>query len=241
MLRILTYNIRHGQGLDDRIDLARIADVIRETEPDLVAVQEVDQATRRSDGVDQAHTLGELTGLHAAFGPAMAYSGGEYGVAVLSRTPIMSTTVHPLPHSPDREPRTSLEVATAPTTDAPSVRLVCTHLDYLPDDTDRLAQVQRLNRLFAQPDGTPTLLAGDLNTTPDSPAIELLSMNWTDTCAADPTPTFPADQPTTKIDYVLARTADPWSIMRAQVLAAPLASDHRPLLAILALPNADED
>lgn len=234
-LRILTYNIRHGRGLDDRIDLGRIADVIRAAEPDLAAIQEVDRCTRRSGGVDQAQALGELTGLHAAFGPAMDFSGGHYGVAVLSRAPIASAVVHPLPHAPDHEPRTSLEVVTAPTADTPPLRLISTHLDYLPDDTDRLAQAHELNQLFAPPDETPTLLAGDFNATPDSSPIGVISERWTDTWTGAPTPTFPTDEPTVKIDYIFARTADPWSVTQAHVLHAPLASDHHPVLAVLGL------
>ena len=70
-VRVLTYNIRHGQGMDGRVDLSRVADVIRRLEPDVVALQEVDQATTRAGGVDQAAELGRLTGLHSAFGKAM--------------------------------------------------------------------------------------------------------------------------------------------------------------------------
>src|SRR3990172_3828554 len=80
-VRVLTYNIHHGEGTDGRIDLARIAAVIQRLAPDVVALQEVDKLTSRSEGVDQAAELGRLTKLHAAFGKAMDYAGGEYGQA----------------------------------------------------------------------------------------------------------------------------------------------------------------
>src|SRR4051794_910403 len=81
--RVLTYNIHHGEGTDGRLDLGRIAGVIKSCQADVVGLQEVDQATERSGGVDQAATLSELTGLHATFGKAIDYRGGAYGLAVL--------------------------------------------------------------------------------------------------------------------------------------------------------------
>ena len=52
-VRVLTYNIHHGEGMDGKIDLERIAAVIKRLEPDVVALQEVDVKTTRSQGVDQ--------------------------------------------------------------------------------------------------------------------------------------------------------------------------------------------
>src|SRR5688500_5929836 len=87
VVRVLTYNIHHGEGTDRQLNLERLADVIKSVNPDLVGLQEVDQKTARSKGVDQAARLAELTGLRAIFGKAMEYQGGGYGLAVLSRWP----------------------------------------------------------------------------------------------------------------------------------------------------------
>src|SRR5688572_12746619 len=78
-LRVLTYNIHHAEGTDGKLDLARIARVIHEQQPDLVALQEVDVKTRRTGGVDQAAELAKLTGMHVAFGKGIDFQGGEYG------------------------------------------------------------------------------------------------------------------------------------------------------------------
>src|SRR5687768_6315860 len=83
VVRVLTYNIHHGEGTDRRFDLERLAAVIKSVNPDLVGLQEVDEKTARSNGVDQAARLGELTGMHAIFGKAMDYQGGAYGLAIL--------------------------------------------------------------------------------------------------------------------------------------------------------------
>ncbi|HEY3237285.1 MAG TPA: endonuclease/exonuclease/phosphatase family protein, partial [Polyangiaceae bacterium] len=89
-LRLVTYNTHHGECVDGRFELERLAAIIRSLDPDLVGLQEVDNLTVRSGNVDQARVLGELTGMRHAFGRAMDFDGGEYGEAVLSRWPILS-------------------------------------------------------------------------------------------------------------------------------------------------------
>ena len=90
-VRVLTYNIHHGEGRDGELDLPRLGRVITSVQPDLVALQEVDVGTSRVGGVDQLAELARLTGMHAQFGKAMDYMGGGYGVAVLSRWSLEST------------------------------------------------------------------------------------------------------------------------------------------------------
>src|SRR5438128_289035 len=90
-IRVMTYNIDHGSGLDQKVNLERTAKVISDSKVDLVAIQEVDCKTRRTGGVDQAEELGKLTGLHSAFGKAMNFSGGQYGIVILSRWPILDS------------------------------------------------------------------------------------------------------------------------------------------------------
>ena len=63
MVRVLTYNIHHGEGLDGRIDLPRQAAIMTSAAPDLVALQEVDRGTARAGGVDQLAELARLTGM----------------------------------------------------------------------------------------------------------------------------------------------------------------------------------
>lgn len=82
-LRVLAYNIHHGEGMDDAVDLPRIADVIRSEKPDFVALQEVDKGVNRSGKVNQAMVLGELLGMYHNFAKFMDYDGGEYGLARL--------------------------------------------------------------------------------------------------------------------------------------------------------------
>ena len=52
-LRVLSYNIHHAEGIDGKLDVARIARVINDCQPDLVALQEVDKLVERTESIDQ--------------------------------------------------------------------------------------------------------------------------------------------------------------------------------------------
>lgn len=243
-LRVLTYNILHGAGLDKKLDLTRTAGVIKRANPDLVALQEVDNGTKRCGGVDEAAELGRLTGMHAAFGEAMPFGGGQYGDAVLSRFPIEQTARHALPYSKDREPRQALEVrvnvpAPASSGGKPrsgrSVRFMSTHWDHLDDDTDRISQAKAIVEIAASDPATPLIMAGDLNTQPGSAALAALGPDWLDTTSAAPAPSFPSDKPKIRIDFIFPRPASQWRVVSAEVINEPEASDHRPVLAVVEL------
>src|SRR5882672_6615404 len=88
-LRVMTYNIHVGVGMDKKQDLARIAEVINHERPDLVGLQEVDRGVERTGHVDEVAELARLTGMDYAFAPNLRFQGGWYGVAVLSRLPIL--------------------------------------------------------------------------------------------------------------------------------------------------------
>ncbi len=226
-LRVLTYNIHHGEAMDGKFDYERLAKVINDLSPDIVALQEVDDGTERASGVDQAALLGKLCGMHHVFGQAMPYQGGRYGEAILSRFPIVKTAVHPLPYRPGREPRAAIEVWIEPQGIGP-LRFVGTHLCHL-DNEIRTQQTTRLGELLPVKDGPPIILAGDFNARPGSdPMNVLLNAGWTDVVA-----------PRSKIDYILVRSSDPWQVEDVLIVDEPVASDHDPVLAVLQWQGAD--
>lgn len=232
MLRVLSYNIHHGEGVDGRLELTRLAGIISASGADLVALQEVDQKTTRSKRIDQAAELAELTGLRHAYGKAMDYQGGAYGQALLSRWPLEEFTVHPLPNPAKVEPRIAISAIVRPP-GMPAVRVIGTHLDASREDTARLQQAAALNELFAK-DDTLTVLMGDLNARPESAVMKPLFAVWADASIGNPLPTIPAKKPTGRIDYVLLRPAGVWRVMSSTVLPEAIASDHRPLFVELA-------
>lgn len=231
-IRVLSYNIHHGEGVDGRLDLPRLARIISGSGADLVALQEVDRRAQRTGGVDQAEELGRLTGLYSVFGPAMDFQGGAYGQALLGRWPFRDFMLHPLPNPSGREPRIAVSARIQPP-GWPVMRFAGTHLDHVRDDGDRWEQAARLLEVFGT-GAEPTVLAGDFNATPDSRVMASLLARWRDAAADDPQPTIPAEAPRARIDYVLLNPAAPWRVNRASVLAEAVASDHRPVLVELA-------
>lgn len=221
-LRVLTYNIHHGRAMDGKFDYERLADTIAKLEPDVIALQEVDNKTRRASGVDQAAELGKRLKMNHVFGNALYFSDGQYGEAVLSRFPIDQAKAHHLPYRFGNEPRTALEVRVTPDNGIPAFTFVGTHLCHQSGKT-RLEQTQELNGLFSSRRDLPVIMAGDLNARPDSEPMQvLLSGTWIDAVAPD-----------SKIDYILLRKNDPWKIVKTIVVDEPVVSDHDPILTIL--------
>ncbi|MCW5556397.1 MAG: endonuclease/exonuclease/phosphatase family protein [Verrucomicrobiae bacterium] len=230
-VRVLSYNIHHGEGTDGKLDLDRIASVIRSANPDLVAVQEVDQLTDRTGHVDQAKAVGERTGLHAVFGKAMNFSGGAYGQAVLSRWPVETVEVFPLPGAPGREPRIALLARVRPPGATAPLWFVSTHFDHERDDL-RIASAQALSGRLRTLEA-PVLLAGDFNAVPESQPLQILFQNFADASASRPEPTIPSEAPEHRIDFVLYAPANGWRVLKTSVLPEAVASDHRPVFAEL--------
>ncbi len=220
-LRVLTYNIHHGQGTDGRFDYERLAKVVNDLAPDIVALQEVDRETDRVSGLDQAALLSERCQMHYVFGPAMPFQNGQYGQAILSRFPFDKMTVHTLPQHLGREPRVAVETHIT-VEGIGALVFISTHLCHQDNDV-RLMQTRRLAELFADQGGPPLILAGDFNARADSdPMRVLLEEGWIDTIA-----------PKSIIDYILVRASDPWKIREVVIVDEPVVSDHDPILSIL--------
>lgn len=240
-LRVLTYNIHHGEGTDGKLDLPRIARVISDQKPDLVALQEVDRKTRRTRDVDQPAQLARLTGMNAAFGRGIDFEGGGYGNAVLSRFRIETTEVHRLPLKEGEERRCALVVTVRPWEAGPQVVFVATHLNHR-DEAERVREVEEIQRVLAD-ERRPTILAGDLNSRPATPPVQKFSGAWLDAAlSAKPESafTFPSDKPVRRIDYVLLRPATAWRVVETLVVNEPVASDHRPVLAAVEWRGGDK-
>lgn len=228
-LRVLSYNMHHGRGTDGVVDLPRIGNVIRGCRADLVFLQEVDNGTARTGGVDQTAELARLTGLHGVFGRQIDYQGGRYGQALLARKPLLEPRVHVLPGDPDSETRIAfsarLEVA------GRSMVVVGTHLHHR-DPTARLEQARMIATL--ELGRGPMILGGDLNAPPGSEPLAAILTSWRSP-AAGPLLTFPAAAPARQIDFILYRPAGVLAAGPVRVLDEPVASDHRPLLAVFTL------
>lgn len=227
---VMAYNIHHGEGMDSVVDLERLAALIRDQDPDLVAIQEVDSSTERTGRVDQTARLAELTGLHAAFGAFMPYQGGGYGMAVLSRWPILNVRNLRLPDG--AEPRTALAIRVREPASGRELEFVGIH--FYRTEEERLAQAMTLLEVLAA-DTVPIILAGDFNSEPGGAVMDTLARSFHVLDKGADNLTFSSYDPVREIDFFLVRPADRFEVISHDVLDEPVASDHRPLTARLIL------
>ncbi len=221
---VATYNIRHGRGMDGQVNLERTAAAIRALEADVVGLQEVDRGVARSGSVDQSRTLGEQLGMSHAFGAFFAYQGGEYGMAILSRFPILRSEALRLPDG--NEPR----VAILAELELPSGRRVLAvnvHFDWVQSDSFRYQQVEALAAVLDTV-SLPMILVGDFNDRPGSRTLE----RWRPRFATLEKPeddrfTFSSLAPEQEIDHILLGPIAAWMPARGRVVADSVTSDHR--------------
>ena len=236
-IRVLVYNIHAGKDAAGADNLERVAALVRDTRADIALLQEVDVRTRRSGDVDQPAQLRELTGLHVAFGKSLDFQGGQYGIAILSRWPIDSSRVTPLPIDPPQlrsgvsyEPRAALRAFIR--SPAGPVIVVNTHLDASRDDHYRRQEARTVIAIADTLRAHGLLLVGgDFNSEPGSAVQQTLTASrlhdaWP-LCGGGNGFTYPADSGTKRIDYLYLPGGLRCS--RADVIATR-ASDHRPLL-----------
>jgi len=234
-ISVLVYNTHAGTDAKRVTNLERVAQIIKNEKADIVLLQEVDSATRRSGGVDQVARLRALTGYHGVFGRAIDYDGGGYGIAILSRWPIVSDTLFHLPvaqHDAKYEERGALVAVIS--TPGGALRVIDTHLEAY-SNSYRLEQARALAAIAAaQRDRGTTILGGDFNSEPGSGVISIFAdSGWRDAfvqCGAGSGLSFPADVPVKRIDYLLLSGAT--TCASAKVIDTD-ASDHRPVFFVL--------
>ncbi len=234
-LRIMSFNIHVGIGMDQRLDLERIADTILKEKPDLVALQEVDRFAERTQKADQPKILAALTGMNVVYGKTIDNSGGDYGIAVLSKFPITDYMFTTLPRAVEAE-RRGLLVATVRLDEARTIRFGCTHLCAY-HEKNRSAQVDAINEIAAR-EKSLFLLGGDFNAEPGSESNTRMGKRWTE--LTGPEPTFPSGKPDAKIDYIFYRAGEVAPGVRSElktletkVIPDEVASDHRPVCTVV--------
>lgn len=214
-LRLMTFNTHHCQGTDNVLNIARVAAIINQVQPDVVALQELDSMCTRSHKVFQLGQLAALTGMHATYGPTINYQGGKYGIGVLSKEKPLSSYQIALP---GKEARTLLVC------EFDNFVYAATHLAL--QEENRLTSATRIRQEAAKWD-KPLYLAGDFNAQPRSTFMSTLK-KYFKVCNKTDVGTYPSDTPTECIDYICKYrvTAD---VANAVVITDSMASDHRPL------------
>lgn len=220
VVRLMSYNVRNARGLDDVRNCQRIANVINNARPDVVAVQELDSVTNRSDRTDVLRELGERTQMHSYFAPAIDYDGGKYGIGLLTKTEPLSIRRLPLP---GREEARAMIIA-----EFDRFLFACTHLSLTKEDREKSLAILKAE---AAKSGKQFFLAGDFNAEGGSEFIKELKKDFR-ILSDTQHPTFPADKPVELLDYIVAsKHVEPDFVVKsAQVINEPVASDHRPTI-----------
>ena len=222
-LKIMSYNVRNGKGMDGVHNLQRVADVINSAKADIVAVQELDSMTNRSG---KKYVLGEiaaLTNMHPEYFPAIEFNGGKYGIGILYKKKPISVKGYNLP---GREEKRGILVA-----EFNQFLFACTHLSLA--EEDRMASLEIIGKI-AKESKKPFYLAGDLNAVPNSLFIKELEKDF-EILSNSKEFTFPADVPNRTLDYIAVwkGNAPRYREVAAQVVEEGMASDHRPIVADL--------
>lgn len=258
-VRVLNWNIAHGEGMDGMYDLRRVVDLINRADPDLVALQEVDrELATRSECDDQPAVLEKLANMHVDFAANLEdYAGSdcrdeaaaEYGTAILTKrsNPILETDHYFLPDSPEQRGLHGIETRV----NGQRLKLYTTHLTHQSED-DRMDQSEAIIDILDD-ESVPHIVTGDFNDTPDSDSIGLLSDRYTDAFVdaseisiptymdeeMDDAYTYPAahwrgDDPHSRIDYIFASSR---LSVESATLWETIASDHSPIFADVTLPR----
>jgi endonuclease/exonuclease/phosphatase family metal-dependent hydrolase len=250
-LKIMSYNIHHGEGIDGRLDLPGIAALIRETGTDIAGLQEVDQRTYRSMLVDQSAELSRLLDYKYVFTPHFPYSGGNYGLGLVSRYPIVAHKSHPLPTEAGSEAKSMLQATID--VEGTLINVFVIHFE-VNNAPLRQAQAEAAAAIAAR-SPYPALFMGDFNVTPESLVTVPLRHMMLDThisarflapashMDADAPvqrtylgggATFPTKTPTKRADLIWA--SPEWRPVGTPVLSiASPRSDHTAVVATLEL------
>lgn len=230
-LRVLTYNIYHGETTNGDIDMDMFAEIISSVSPDLVALQEVDKNVPRSDYLDITNELSERTGLNGYFFKFRDYKGGEYGAAILSKFPVVDEDVVQGYHrtgAPRVLPFVKVEID-----DGVYVYFNSSHLSTTMEEGGK--QTQQLSDYYNNTiNKAPLLIAGDLNLEPDSHEMEVLLNDDFSVSDTELLNTFSTRTGMRKkIDYVLYPNNENWEVISTERICRVDASDHCAFLSVL--------
>lgn len=235
-LKIVTYNIHscNPPSKPGECDINAVAKAIKDINPDIVFLQEVDKNTGRNGNYDdQAAAIGKAAGLNnTQFFPARVQGKGFYGVAILSKYKIEDIKIHLLPKYPDLEQRV-LGTAVIKLTSKERIVAAVTHLQHN-DHENRVDQIKEIIQILNS-ETRPVILGGDFNEkTTATDFFEPFDKAFTRTCIGYDCPnTFPAVNPSSIIDFLAFKPATAFSVNSHTIVNETYASDHLPVVSVL--------
>ncbi|WP_255473494.1 endonuclease/exonuclease/phosphatase family protein [Planomicrobium sp. CPCC 101110] len=249
-VKVMSFNIAHGLGMDGTVDLEKTASVIEDSCAGIIALQEVDRHfSARSSFVDQVDWLSRRLGMHAAFGATLDLEPEapdmprpQYGNAILSKYPIkyfenhlLRQVITPIGHNEQRGIlKAVIEVKGS------YISVYNTHLAFKDEELE-----VSINELLdiAGNDRFPRIIAGDFNAAPDHIQMKKMKKEFSDVflkMKRGDAYTYPASykneaagellKPVTRIDYIFMD--DEFDVAQTAVMDTAV-SDHLPILADL--------
>lgn len=230
-LRVMSYNIHYGKGMDGLFSLENIAGVINKSNADIVGLQEI------SDSL-MADRLGELTNMHVVFGQSLGKSNG-YGDAILSKLPFEWVNNLSIPSaSSSRYQAMAVDIELP--NNAGSVRIINTHFDWLKtlgSEHARLSSIDVIEEAFFKENSNlPVILTADLNSLPNSDVLKKLEeYGWVNYTDGNTYHTYSSTKPEKQIDYILYRSNKILEVENMFVMYGEESSDHLPVVMDLIL------
>lgn len=227
-VKILTYNIHHANppSKPNTIDIEAIAKVVNDSKADIIGIQEVDINVSRSELMNQAEKLAELTGTEYFFSKGIDLEKGYYGILILSKHKIVGKRRYDLP-MPVKSENRSLAIVDVELPGGKTVSLANTHLDL--KEENRIAQAEFINEL-GELYSKPLILVGDLNSKPESKPIQILEKYFVRNTKTNQ-PTSPNVNTKNEIDYIMVLNNRNFKWKTYHVIKEEYASDHLPLYA----------
>ncbi len=214
-LNVITFNIRHGKGMDDVVSLERIIDEIKQSSPDIIGLQEVDRYNPRSGFKDQMKELGDALDMFWVFSPSLNFGLTQYGNAILSHYPIISSDVIVLPSVNETRTLVYADILIG----TKKLRVYNTHLGV--STADRKQQMPIIWEAI-QSTEKRALLLGDLNMTITHSLMSDLNEFWNKAEPGQPTL-----QSGIEVDYIFYN----FDVTSIKAWTQPtLSSDHHPVV-----------
>jgi len=229
-LKLMTYNVFSGRNAKAQLDLQGIAEVIRAEAPDICVLNEVRVNDPTSGNCDHAAFYAQAAGMDYHFARAIYLKEGEYGIALLSRLPILKFEVFPVPSVPEGERERCFEDRVIERAEIDTGRgVIAVYGSHFGLSNAEQLNAERLLMSLLDAEKLPRVFMGDLNLTPDSDIIKRISLRLADTDPAH-APTFPSPAPDRTIDYIF--TGEGFGTVESRIIPVQ-ASDHLPRVTVV--------
>ncbi|CAG4993274.1 hypothetical protein DYBT9275_01138 [Dyadobacter sp. CECT 9275] len=230
-IKVMSFNVRHGEGMDEKSNLMGILRIIREQKPDIVTLQAVDSLVSDSKTQFQLRQLAVQTGMHYLYGVAEESENGSQGVGILSRWPFENSQVIKLPSTPGADPKILL-CGLISHSRYLTFRICNSRLEYA-SVIDRALQAAYINRMLEE-SIQPVMLGMDMGARPNEQPYFSFRKKWQDAGQGSQLGTWAEGLPGDRLDYIFVLLNNKVRVKNYRVVRGyPQVSDHFPIVATI--------